>query len=112
MKKEVEIYKHFQPKRYELGSDFVKITGQKLPPPSKRITLHQKGLKVTGAKIIRHDKKGDQEFEVVRINHLPTMRQARLHTKETLFPGHYEITVFFGGDPKTTLDWLNQSQQD
>ncbi|MBI2009125.1 hypothetical protein HYS84_01795 [Candidatus Saccharibacteria bacterium] len=78
----------------------VTITGQKMPPPSKRITLHQKGLKITGARIVRHDKKGDQEFSIARINHLPTFEQVRLHTKETLFPGPYEIIINFSPQPK------------
>ena len=78
----------------------VKIVGNKLAPPSKRITLHQKGLKITSARIIRHDKKGDQQFTIARINHLPTFEQVRLHAKETLFPGHYEIIINFSPKPK------------
>ena len=104
-----ELLKGFQPIKYMLGAGQVRIFGNKTSPPAKRITLHQKALKITDAKIVRHDKKGDQEFDVVRINRLPTMQQVRLHTKETLFPGHYEITISFKGDPQATLNWLNQS---
>ena len=92
----------FQPESYEVNPSKgrVKIVGNKMAPPSKRITLHQKGLKITGARIIRHDKKGDQVFTTARINHLPTFEQVRLHTKETLFPGHYEVMINFSPQPK------------
>lgn len=101
--------KLFVPSSYRLvlnqtGGDtdaegLITIAGKKMPPPSKRITLHQKGLKITGAQIVRRDKKGDQQFSVARINHLPTFQQVRLHTKETLFPGYYEILVNFTPQP-------------
>lgn len=101
----------FLPSKYKLtlieakgdsdAEGLITITGQKLPPPSKRITLHQKGLKITEAQVVRRDKKGDQQFKVARINHLPTFQQVRLHTKETLFPGYYEITLNFS--PKHDL---------
>ncbi len=111
-KRTSNLYKSFQPHSYKLtlitakgdtgAEGLVTITGQKLPPPSKRITLHQKGLKITDAQIIRHDKKGDHVFTIARINHLPTFEQVRLHTKETLFPGHYEIIINFS--PKPNLE--------
>lgn len=69
------------------------IIGSKINRPNKRITLHQKGLKVLEALITRTDKKGARDLEVVRINHLPTFEQVRLHTNETLYPGHYEIKI-------------------
>lgn len=100
-KKNIDLYKLFKPEKYKLVNNKLKIVGKKVGPPSKRITLHQKGLKITEAQIVRHDKKGDQQFEVARINHLPTMQQVRLHTSETLFPGYYEITLNFS--PKRDL---------
>lgn len=87
---------------YELSVGKINIIGKKMPPPAKRITLHQKGLKILGARIIRHDKKGNHEFTVSRINHLPTMEQVRMHTNETLFPGAYEVTVLFQGGSNDT----------
>ncbi|OVE79320.1 hypothetical protein BVY00_00630 [bacterium G20] len=101
MRKAAGLYKQFQPDKYELSSSKgqVKIFGRKIGPPSKRITLHQKGLKITGAQIIRIDKRGNQEFAAARINHLPTFEQVRLHSQETLFPGTYEITIDFLAKP-------------
>src|SRR3989338_10410366 len=95
-KRTSNLYKSFQPHSYKLtlitakgdtgAEGLVTITGQKLPPPSKRITLHQKGLKITDAQIIRRDKKGNQQFKVSRINHLTTFEQVRLHTAGMLYP--------------------------
>ncbi len=97
MPKATRLHKSFQPEKYELNSSKgqVKIFGKKIRAPSKRLTFHQKGLKIISAKITRKDKRGEQEFTVARINHLPTFQQVRLHTNETLFPGIYEITVDF-----------------
>lgn len=94
-----KLFEQFQPQHYELTLKEKRagliIKGLKQPPPSKRITLHQKGLKVIGAKIIREDKNGPVEFKIKRINHLPTFEQVRLHTEETLFPGRYLIELQF-----------------
>lgn len=97
MPKITKLSLRFQPEKYELdvSGGCVRVYGKKIGPPSKRITLHQKGLKVTSAKIARRDKKGEQKFTVVRINNLPTLQQVRLHSDEMLFPGYYEITINF-----------------
>lgn len=71
------------------------IVGQKFPPPSKRITLHQDGLKVLSAKITRQNKNIVEEYEVIRINHLNARREVRLHTKSTMFPGKYTLHLEF-----------------
>ena len=93
----------FLTERYELslsGNEYrLVIAGQKLPPPSKRISLHQKSLKVESAEIVRVDKRGPAEYEVMRINHLPTIQQVRLHTKELLYPGRYQIVLNYKLSP-------------
>lgn len=76
------------------------IKAKKLPPPSKRITLHQKGLKITSANLTRLDKKGDSALKIIRINHLPTFEQVRLHTNDTLFPGNYTIEIEYKLNPE------------
>jgi hypothetical protein len=73
------------------------IEGYKLPPPSKRVTLHQNNIKVLGAKIIFKHKKGDIECEVIRINHLKSFGEIRLHTSSILYPGHYVVTINYTG---------------
>lgn len=96
-KRRVELQEHFTPEEYELiikdNTGRLIIKGQKLSRPNKRIVLHQKGLKVRSAQIVRLGKKADQSYELARINHLPTFQQVRLHTNEMIYPGSYKITV-------------------
>jgi len=101
------LFTQFQPENYQLSltpdgdamvfSGSVTISGKKVGRPSKRITLHQKGLKVTAATITRHDKKGDQTFEVERINLQKSYDEVRLHASQMLFPGNYTLTLEFSG---------------
>ncbi len=99
MKKLKKLQLQFQPQSYELRFEpsgtqaSLLILGNKVDRPSHRITLHQKKLKISAAKINRKDKKGVVEFSVDRINHLNSFEEARLHTKETLYPGQYEILL-------------------
>jgi len=73
----------------------VEIEGLKLPPPSKRITLHQSGLMIASAKILFERKKIAYEIEPQRINHLKSFEQVRLHTNEVLYPGPYKLKLDF-----------------
>jgi hypothetical protein len=74
------------------------IYGEKLRPPSKRITLQQKNIKVLSAKIIYKHKKGNIEFEVNRINAIKSFGEIRLHTNSVLYPGKYEVTLEYTGN--------------
>jgi hypothetical protein len=85
------------------------INGKKMPPPSKRITLNQKGLKVIKASIVYHHKKGDQTIEVMRINHIKSFQEVRIHTEQLLYPGNYTINLEFKTDNNEQLDMLDQS---
>jgi len=99
------LFADFVPKHYDLVLDpdpvtlkvigSVKITGHKTSRPSQRLTFHQNGVKVVSASITRHDKKGDQNFEVTRINHQRTLHEVRLHTENMLYPGSYTIEMTF-----------------
>ncbi|HKU18506.1 MAG TPA: M1 family metallopeptidase [Candidatus Saccharimonadales bacterium] len=101
------LFASFQPKQYDLRlepdrermsfSGTLTLTGQKTGRPSQRITLHQRGLKVTKATLTRHDKKGQQTHEVARINHHAKMEEVRLHAASLLYPGAYTITLEFEG---------------
>jgi aminopeptidase N len=73
----------------------VSIRGRKVNRPSERITFHAKDLKVTDAKITLHDKKGDREIFVSRINQQKSFHEVRLHTDDTLYPGEYTVTMSF-----------------
>ncbi|HET9721734.1 MAG TPA: M1 family metallopeptidase, partial [Candidatus Saccharimonadales bacterium] len=107
MKKVKRLYTEFQPGHYELRlepnrddaifSGTVIITGRKTGRPSQRLTLHQKGLKIKSAKLTKHDKSGNQEVELDRINTHKSFDELRLHSPQMLYPGQYKIEIEFSG---------------
>jgi len=111
MKSVARLFTQFQPNTYDVTFDIdedamrfsgqVVVRGKKVGRPSQRITLHQHQLKVTSASIVKHDKKGDQELTVTRINNQNSLDEVRLHTEEMVYPGEYTITLTFEA-PLTT----------
>lgn len=107
-KKVRRLYAGFRPDQYLLELDpnretmrlrgKVTITGQKVGRPSERLTFHQHGLRITSAKVVKHEKKSEREVVVKRINHHETFEEVRLHTTETLYPGQYTIHMEFEGE--------------
>ncbi|HEX7963845.1 MAG TPA: M1 family metallopeptidase [Candidatus Saccharimonadales bacterium] len=106
MSKDVaHLFELFQPEHYTLQLDpdgetrevrgRVTILGQKKGRPSQRLTFHQHGLKITSASITKHDKKGDQEIAVARINVQKSLDEVRLHTESLLHAGSYSVTLEF-----------------
>jgi aminopeptidase N len=101
------LFESFQPSHYQLSlvpdretktfHGTVVIQGKKVGRPSQRITLHQKDLKVTSARIVKHDKKGDTDITVSRINLQKSFDEVRLHTEAMLYGGEYSITLEFDG---------------
>ncbi len=114
------LYEQFQPDHYELllhpdaeSLNFtgrVTIHGKKTGRPSQRITLHQKGLKVTKTTVTRHDKKSDQEIIVSRINNQNSMYEVRLHTDEQLYAGMYTISLEFEGKITPSMSGMYASR--
>lgn len=106
-KKVTRLFEQFRPEKYGLAFDIdpgamtfkgtVLISGTKVGRPSQRLTFHQKGLKITAANITRHDKKGDQTFEIGRINNQDSFDEVRLHSEAKFFPGPYTISMDFTG---------------
>lgn len=106
-KKVRRLYDQFKPRHYKLeltpnrenlqfrGS--VIITGHRFGRPGRRLTFHQKDLKITGAHVTSNTKKGDANISIDRINHHRSFDEVRLHSKELLFPGHYTIRLEFEG---------------
>lgn len=96
-KDHAKLFSCFKPIKYtiQIKADVIHllIIGQKQSPPSRRVSLHQKGLKVTSAKITRFDKHGPVEIDITRINHLPTFEQVRLHSQSIMYPGRYQIEL-------------------
>jgi aminopeptidase N len=106
MSKDVRrLFDSFRPTNYQLELDAdrearrvmgtVIIAGQKVGRPSQRLIFHQKGLKVIGATITKHDKKGDREIAVTRINLQNNYNELRLHTDDMLHGGQYTVTIHF-----------------
>lgn len=101
------LFQSFQPAYYDLAITLdhknmqfkgtVTITGRKVGRPSKRLTLHQKFLKITSAEIVVKDKKGTRPVPVTRINHHKSFDEVRLHADEMLYPGEYEVAINYEG---------------
>jgi puromycin-sensitive aminopeptidase len=110
------LFYEFEPTHYALELDAdresmifsgqVIITGKKIKKPSRRLTFHQKGLKITGAHITRHDKKGDQDIAVTRINNQDSYEEVRLHADELLYPGNYTVRMAFSGKITRAMNGL------
>ncbi len=106
-KKVARLQTLFQPENYQLElaldrdamafSGTVVVRGKKTGRPSQRLTFHQKELKITSAKVVKHDKKGDKELPVKRINNQNGLDEVRLHTDEMVYPGEYTVTMEFEG---------------
>lgn len=104
-KKVKRLFEGFQPKNYALHLDpdrqhmkvsgTVVITGTKKGRPSKRLTFHQKELRITSATITKKDKKGDATIPVSRISHQRSFDEVRLHADELLHGGEYVVTMEF-----------------
>lgn len=101
------LFDQFHPKNYQLAfavdkdamtfRGTVTITGRKVGRPSKRLTFHQKALRITEASIVLHQKQGQQTIAVDRINNQSSYDEVRLHTNQQLFPGEYTVTMAFEG---------------
>jgi aminopeptidase N len=96
---------YFKPESYLLDisidqkemsvSGVVTMKGQKVGRPSQRLTLHQKDLKITSGQIIRHDKSGDREIPISRINCHRSYDEIRIHASEVLYPGNYSVMLHY-----------------
>lgn len=101
------LYTSFHPKHYKLHlhpekdsqtfTGSVIIAGHKVGRPSQRLTFHQKELTITDVHVTFHDKKGDQDIPIDRINHHKAFDEVRLHSDKTLYPGLYTIRLEFKG---------------
>lgn len=110
------LFEQFQPSNYQIEitinseklvfAGTVTIQGKKVGRPSQRLTFHQHGLTITEASIIRHDKRGDQTFEVTRINLQKSFDEVRLHAKNMLYGGNYTITMTFEAEITATMEGI------
>lgn len=120
-KKVTRLFEQFQPKHYELYlnisedkqtfSGTVSLSGKKVGKPSKRITLHQKALKVSKATVFQKQKDGTyEELVLSRINTQDSYDEVRLHSDKTLYPGEYTLTLEFDGTITDNMDGIYPSR--
>ncbi len=110
------MFEQFKPEHYELNlsvdrekmtfSGHVTIDGNKVGRPAKRLTFHQNGLKIITAEIIKHDKKGDEEILLSRVNTHQSYNEVRLHTEKILYPGRYSVKLEFSGKITRQMDGI------
>ncbi len=109
------LYNQFHPTHYALQlnpdrealtfTGSVVITGQKVGRPAKRLTFHQKDLKITKATLTHTDKKGEiKDIPVVRINLHKSFDEVRLHADQLLYPGTYTVRLEFSGKITRPMD--------
>jgi aminopeptidase N len=101
------LFTQFKPDNYHLLLDIdkpamtfngsVTIAGIKVGRPSKRLTFHQKDLKIKQASVIKLDKTGEIPIKISRINNQNSSNEVRLHSDELIYPGRYKITMEFSG---------------
>ena len=116
-KKVTRLYEQFHPENYKIHitlsedkktfTGSVVITGKRVGKPSKRITLHTKGLKTSNHKVIRTDKKGNsEELSLSRVNEQKTYDELRLHFDQDIFPAQFEISMDFKGNITDNMDGI------
>lgn len=99
------LVRQFAPEHYDISLEIdedamrfngsVRVRGKKVGRPSQRLTFHGNGLHITNATVVRHDKKGDQEQVVSRVNLQKSFHEVRLHTEALLYPGDYTVEMSF-----------------
>lgn len=107
MHKANHLYDQLHPEHYDIDLDIKKdsltftgkvlINAKKVGRPSKRITLHQKELKITKASVCTVTKGQKIEIPIKRILHHNRYNEVRLHSETLLYPGEYEIKLSFTG---------------
>lgn len=118
-KKVTRLFNQFRPKLYRIKLDLdtanmsfvgrVTISGKKIGRPSRRLTLHQKNLKVSAATVTREDKKGSHSIKLDRINHHRAYDEVRLHATEAMYPGNYVVTLDFTGNIQSGMHGIYRS---
>jgi aminopeptidase N len=114
------LFETFKPDSYklELNPDrdsmvtrgTVVVTGRKTGRPSRRLTFHQHGVRITSASVVYQNKKGAQEdIKVTRINHQATLHEVRLHSDKLLYPGRYTVTMHFTGKVQINMQGIYAS---
>ena len=115
-KKVTRLFQQFQPENYSLKlhpnpsamtfSGTVTVRGRKVGRPSKRLTFHQKGLKITSATLTKRDKNGTSEVPLSRINNQDSFDEVRLHSDGLIYPGEYTVVMEFSGEITRSMNGI------
>ncbi len=111
------LYTSFKPSHYDITMNIhddkrhfsggVVVSGQKTGRPSKRLTFHQKGLKIQHAEITCTSKKGEKiEIPITRVVKQDSFDELRLHSEQTLYPGEYAVRIEFSGVITKNMDGI------
>lgn len=117
------LFRHFHPSSYKLllnidsdnlsFSGNVQIIGQKVGPPSHRITLHAKDLQILNASVEieipsskNKLKKTYTKLPIVRINYQKSLDEVRLHFKSKQTSGIYRLKLNFQGQITSQMNGL------
>ena len=100
------LYRQFIPENYKLTievnrekmtfSGHVVIFGKKVGRPSKRLTFHQKNLKISDSVVTNHAK-DKKSIKIDRANNHKSYDEVRLHSPDLIYPGQYEVELSFEG---------------
>jgi len=121
MSKQVSrLYSSFRPTSYTVFvaldpnkltfSGTVTINGAKVGRPSKRITFHQKDLRIIKATITKHAKEGTENIPIKRINTHSAYDEVRLHTETDVYPGTYSVTISYSGSISNDMHGIYPSR--
>lgn len=116
-KKVKRLFEQFTPNHYDIRliisedknnfSGTVRILGKKTGRPAKRITLHQKALKIKNITLVAEDKKGvKSNIDIARVVSHKTYDELRIHADKNLYNDKYEITINFEGSITKNMDGI------
>ncbi len=102
------LYKYIRPIQYDLALDIddqkltfhskEEIIFNKTKNPTKRLTFHQKGLKITKVNVYKFDSNGNlEELKIKRVNKQDKSNELRIHFGFLIFPGKYLLKIEYSG---------------
>ncbi len=113
------LYKYLKPKHYDVSIDLnlekmtfkgqVTLSAKVTKRPSKRITLHQKDLNITGAKVYLLNKGQKEKIPISRINKHVKYNELRIHFDNLIYPGDYLIIVNYEAKITESLNGIYPS---
>lgn len=115
-KKVNRLIEQFVPENYKLSIEInpdemtfsgnVVVRGKKIGRPSQRLTFHQNDISITSAQVTKIEKTANKTIAVDRINKQNKYQEVRLHADTMLYPGEYEVVMFFSGQINNNMNGL------